>query len=167
MEGAGSSGATEGTGICPSCHAIPREGFASCREMWERLQLQSLSNFAYARFHRPIVDAYALQHPEPYCRSAKSYAAHLTGICVAVEHHGDARVNLAVQRWLSGNPEIDKPPLPGARGALTIADVLAADGPEQVRAALQAWFHSTWQAYAAHHELARAWIREALGAGRA
>src|SRR5207248_4161785 len=98
--------------------------------------------------HRLIVDAYSLQHPERYCLSARSYAAHLTGLLAAMEHGSKPEVLRALQRWLSGRQVLEKPPLPEARGDVTIASVLAtADRPAMERAAL-VWAESAWAAYA-------------------
>jgi len=66
------------------------------------LSVRASTDPFYARLHRLAVDAYALQHPDEYCRSAKSLAAHLTGACAAIDREADVeRINDAVQRWLS------------------------------------------------------------------
>jgi len=150
------------TAACPSCGSLPVAAFADCDAMWDHLLAESFSNFAYGRFHRAIVDAYSLQHPEEYCESAKSYAAHLTGMCIAVEHSGDGRVNAAVQCWLSADPKIDKPMVPAERGRLTLASVIEVEAPAEIAAALEAWFADVWGAYGAQHEVTHAWIRALL-----
>lgn len=70
--------------------------------MFEEFGARSFADPPYWRVHRMMVDAYCLQHPERYCVSAKSLAAHLTGLCCAFEHGGHPSVNAAVQRWLNG-----------------------------------------------------------------
>lgn len=150
-------------GACPSCGALPREGFDSCQAMWDELLAKSFSEFAFARFHRQIVDAYSLQHPDPYCKSARSYAAHLTGLCCHVEHEANPRVNQTIQRWLSGRPALEKPAVPEARGQLTLAHVLPASSPSDTAARLDEWFNEVWSAYSEHHETARSWIGLAMG----
>jgi hypothetical protein len=137
-------------------------GFAGCGAMWDHLLAESFSNFAYGRFHRAIVDAYSLQHPDEYCASAKSYAAHLTGMCVAVEYGGDDGVNTAVQRWLSAGPQIDKPAVPAERGRLTLASVIEVEAPTAIAAALEVWFADVWGAYGGQHEVTHGWIRPLL-----
>jgi hypothetical protein len=120
-----------------------------------------------ARFgaaHRLAVDAYSMQHPNEYGRSGKSYAAHLTRLCCAMEHGGEASVYAAIPRWLSGAAPPPKPPVLERRGALTIAQVRGADGPEENERRVRAWAESVWAAYASQHETARAWVRSALGA---
>lgn len=147
---------------CPSCGARPLDGRRDCEAMWEELLAETFSNFAFARFHRQIVDVYCLQHPGRYCVSAKSYAAHLTGLCCFVEHGGEAAILSAVQTWLSGNPELDKPPVPAERGSLTLTHVLEVDSPSAVEAAVDEWSRDVWKAYSEQHDAARRWIRAAL-----
>ena len=142
---------------CPACGAAlgGREG---CGRAFEELGLRRFSDVRYARWSRVTIDAYSLQHPDEYMRSAKSFAAHLTGAAAAIERAGDAeRVNDLVVRWLSTSPALVRPvePAPGQRGGLTIADVLGVDDPAN---AIPAWTRSAWHAYAPLHATARAWI---------
>ena len=65
------------------------EEFADCQEMFDHLLARSFSDLTYGRFHRIFVDLYSLQHPDKYCASAKSFAAHLTGLCCVMEHSCD------------------------------------------------------------------------------
>jgi hypothetical protein len=41
-----------------------------------------------------------VQH-DKYILSGRSLAAHLTGVCIALEHAGDESLLRAVQQWLS------------------------------------------------------------------
>ena len=82
-------------------------------------------------------------------RSAKSLAAHLTGVCAVIEReHEVSRINDAVQRWLSRNPVLERPAPPTSRGTFTVADL--GDDPSGVRA----WATSTWEAWTEHHAVA-------------
>lgn len=142
---------------CPECGAAVggREG---CARAFEELGMRRFSDLRYARWNRLMVDAYSLQHPAEYMRSAKSLAAHLTGTAAALERPGETdRLNDAVVRWLSTNPPLVRPsePRAGSRGAVTIADVLAADDPA---ATIPAWARSAWTAWSALHPLAREWL---------
>lgn len=132
--------------------------------MWDDLLARSFSDFGYARFHRQIVDLYAMQHPEEYCRSAKSYVAHLTGLCCHAERDGNTAIQEAVQRWLSTNPTLSKPPVADRRGDVTLIEVLEAEYPEGIAPALERWTRSVWEAYGEVHDLARRWIEEAFAA---
>jgi hypothetical protein len=111
-----------------------------------------------------IVDAYCLRHPDRYCVSAISLAAHLSGLCVAVEHPGrEQPLNDAVQRWLSGRPRLEKPPLPDRRGSMRIADVRRAAVPDDHEAVAQRWAFGVWAAYRDLQPIARVWIDAAHG----
>jgi hypothetical protein len=106
--------------------------------------------------------AVSSKHPERYCVSAKSLAAHLTGLCWALEYSGHLSGLKALQRWLDGRARIDKPELPAFRGALTVADVIGATNPEERAAAIGRWARTTWEAYSDLQALARRWVEEAL-----
>jgi hypothetical protein len=132
--------------------------------MFDELQAREWEN----RYELPAapdgVDAFALQHPDRYCASAKSFAAHLTGLCAAVAHNSHPSVLQATRRWLDGKRPLVKPALPTNRGALTIAEVSVQIDPVPYAHAVQRWARCTWAACSALHALARAWIQEALKA---
>jgi hypothetical protein len=153
-------------GVCEDCGATVTEGKAGCRKLFEAVVAREFGDYRYARNHRLTVDAYALQHPEPYMRSGKSFAAHLTGMCAAFEYTDTAKINRIVQQWLSSNPAIDKPDsLPEHRGDLTIVFVHAAADAEEHHQRVWEWARSVWEAWSGYHVLARQLIGEALEAG--
>lgn len=149
--------------ICEDCGAAAVQGKAGCREVFEEILAKEFSDYRYGKIHRLTVDAYALQHPEAYMRSGKSFAAHLTGMSAALEHEDTLDLNRTVQKWLSSNPSIDKPVhLPEQRGDLTIAYIhSAADADEHVNR-VREWARDIWGAWTEHHNLARAFIRRAI-----
>lgn len=151
--------------VCDSCGAEPTAGFADCQAMWDHVLAESFSNFAYARFHRQIVDAYSLQHPAQYCKSARSYAAHLTGMCCHMEHDSRAALLSRLQAWLSGLEGLEKPALPDSYGELTVAHASGSGGPDEVASRINEWSRSIWRAYRAQHAIARAWIEQATAGG--
>jgi len=67
-------------------------GETGCQKMFEQLVARDFGNVLYFRSHRMLVDTYALQHPESYCASPKSLAAHLTGLCWLLERGGSRAV---------------------------------------------------------------------------
>lgn len=150
---------------CEGCGLEVEGGTAGCRALFDELTARDWAQPVSYRIHRMLVDAYSLQHPEPFCHSAKSLAAHLTGLCVAFEHNSHPHVLKAVNRWLSGNAPVRKPELPGERGAMTVGEVHAAakQGDVAYSAAVQRWARCAWEAYAALHAPARAWVAAALG----
>jgi len=149
---------------CPECRRAIAGGLAACQTDFEALQGRALSEPSSVAIHRLMVDAYSLQHPERYCLSAKSYAAHLTGMLAAMEHASKPEVLRTLQRWLSSGPALKKPPLPESRGELTIASVLATRERLAMDRAIRAWGESAWAAYAPWHDLARRWAAAAFAA---
>ena len=152
---------------CPACGAVLPPGVGECQTLFDELLAREFTDYRYARLHRLTVDTYSLQHPERYMRSPKSFAAHLTGMCAAMEGEGADAVNGAVQRWLNGPRAIERPDdVPaGRRGALTVIYVhQAADADDYLRR-VQEWARSTWAAWETHHAIARKWIEQAGGGG--
>lgn len=150
---------------CAGCGLTVLGGTDGCRARFDAVLVREYEWGVPYLVHRLAVDTYALQHPERYCRSAKSLAAHLTGLCWALEHGGHPAGLRALQRWLSGAAPVVQPDLPATRGALTIADVDAATDAVAYLAAVTRWAQATWQAYASLQPLARRWVQEALGWG--
>ena len=111
---------------------------------------------------RLAVDCYACQH-DRYILSGRSLAAHLTGVCIAIEHGGDPALLRAVQQWLSKTRELAKPAVPEHRGDVTINEVIAA-APEERHDVVLRWAAASWRAWSGHQEQARGWIAAARGA---
>lgn len=154
---------TEDGDTCSGCRLAVPGAAAGCQRLFDALIARDFSDVLFFRVHRLAVDTYSLQHPERYCASAKSLAAHLVGMCWILEMQGNAAVGgEPIRRWLDGPKRLPKPELPTFRGSLTIADVLAADTPSQYAAAVRRWAESTWSAYAALQGLARGWAHDAL-----
>jgi hypothetical protein len=149
---------------CEGCGLIVAGGTEGCQALFDAETARGYADTRFAGQHRLVVDVYSLQHPEPYCRSAISLAAHLTGVCVGLEHPGRAtELNARIQRWLSSRPVLDKPRLPGSRGRLTVAGVRATTSPLEHRTAVDDWARETWAAYAGLQAIARAWVARVAG----
>jgi hypothetical protein len=149
--------------VCSSCGLAVAGGIEGCQRLFESIGLREYEDVRFARYHRIVVDVYAMQHPDRYGRSAKSFAAHLTGLCAWLEDETTAMVtNAAVQRWLNGPSPIVKPELPPTYGAITIRELVDTDDPVRYRELLLRWARSTWDAYASLHATARAWIATSL-----
>jgi hypothetical protein len=146
---------------CRGCgHPSGTEG---CQAVFDELGARAHGHLAYGRMRRLLVDTYCLQHP-PYIESAKSFAAHLLGVCAALERENNPVIVNAIHRWLSGPARLEKPAVPEFRGELTIASVaeLAEADPAVYARAVRTWARTTWAAYAAHHPLAHRWITEMM-----
>jgi hypothetical protein len=149
--------------MCPECGAVVDGGRAACQKLFDEVLAREFGDYRYAREHRLTVDVYSLQHPAEYMRSAKSYAAHLTGMYAALEDATAATTNRAVQQWLNGPSCLTRPdhPPPRQRGALTVVHVYEAhDAIEHLRR-VREWADATWDAWRGYHNVAKEWIEEA------
>jgi len=143
---------------CAECGLRTAAGGADCAGLRDLLFARDFEQPArYWQYHRLAVDSYCVQH-SPYVRSAKSLAAHLCGLCVAVERGNDQELLGGIHKWLSTNPRLDKPELPVSRGALTIGHVSGIEDPALYGRAVGEWARSTWDAYRDLHQIAREWL---------
>lgn len=144
---------------CDECGWTAAGGRAGCRARFDACLARDFSDARYFAAHRLFVDAYCLQHPDQFCRSAKSLAAHLVSLCWIIEGGVSAAVGPdRLQSWLNGPPQIGKPALPERRGTLTIGAVPLNAEPDAWAAAVRGWAASAWEAYSALHPEARAWL---------
>lgn len=156
-----------GTRRCSGCGLAVAGGDDGCNALFNDLAGRSFSDIRFGGVHRMAVDAYALQHPDRYCISAKSLVAHLCGLCELIERDGNpAMPNRHLRQWLDGSVDITKPALPAEHGRTTIGDVLAIDSPPAYREAVGAWASDVWMAYAELHGLAREWLDRAYAESR-
>lgn len=150
---------------CPDCGAAVDGGRAGCQKLFDEILAREFGDYRYASEHRLTVDAYSLQHPAEYMRSAKSYAAHLTGMYAALEIENTTSANRAVQRWLGGRKILKRPgePAQQERGTFTIVHPYEAETPEEHLRRVREWAVSTWAAWYSYHDLAKQWVAEATG----
>lgn len=146
---------------CPSCGAPDVEGLEGCHRLFEDLMSREFSQPELFRVHRLTVDCYSMQHPEKYMVSAKSWVAHVTGMCWSLEGDDGFEVSVSLSRWLDGNPSLPRfsSPPPGKRGELTVQHVHSAPDSAGHVARVREWALSVWAAWAEHHEQAREWVR--------
>jgi hypothetical protein len=154
---------------CPECGAAVSRGREACQKLFDAVLAREFGDYRYGRLHRLTVDVYSLQHPAEYMRSAKSYAAHLTGMYAALEQGNTVETNRAVQRWLDGARVLRRPdnPPPRQRGVLTIIHVHEAVDPEDHIRRVREWALSAWAAWGAYHQFARQWVEQATADRRA
>ena len=147
---------------CGGCGRAIAGGTAGCRARFEALLARDFSDARFFGVHRLFVDCYCLQHPDEFCVSAKSLAAHLVGLAAIVEGESSPATGSAdLRNWLDGNRALAKPALPAGRGAMTLADLEGIDEPGPWREAVSRWAASIWAAYAPLHGLAREWLAQA------
>ncbi len=149
---------------CPECGASVMGGRAGCQAVWDEISARAYSDPAYVATRDLAFDAYCLQHLKRYCRSAKSYAAHLTRLCCGLEYDGDPKVYDAIQKWLNGAVAIERPHTPSHRGQMTVADLRAARNAQEHTRLVHDWVNNVWKAYTAQHDIARNWIETAQSA---
>jgi hypothetical protein len=153
---------------CAGCGLLTAGGVDGCQRLFDDESAREYGDPRFAVRRRMIVDTYCLQHPDRYCVSAISLAAHMTGLAIAVERRDqEHRFNAAVQRWLSGRPRLDKPSLPANRGSMTIANLRKTIGVANHDEVAERWAADVWTAYAELHQTARDWVRAATEPVRA
>lgn len=146
---------------CAGCGAAVEGGTASCRALFDEVLVRDYSDPAYFRCHKLVVDCYALQHPDEFCRSAKSLASHLVGLSMAIESGPADRPSVALKRWLDGSVKLAKPSLPAERGSITLSDLPMDGTAEGWCIAVPEWAEEVWSAYTPLHSLVREWRRAA------
>jgi hypothetical protein len=154
---------TNNAEVCADCGLRTGPGEPTCAALRDALLARDFEQPAlYWKYHRMAIDAYCVQHAA-YVKSAKSLAAHLCGLCVALEHGNLADTMKGIQQWLSTNPKLEKPELPGFRGSVTIANVFGIDDPVAYGRAVEVWARSAWEAYRDLQPIAREWLARSAG----
>jgi hypothetical protein len=141
---------------CPDCGAL-LGGRTGCDAAFHQLGARALSDARFAYRRRAVVDAYCLQHPA-YIDSLKSFAAHLCGLCAAVERAHDPRADRTIWSDLRLPAEAAKPIIPVRRGTLTLVEAYRAATPHAFQAAVDGWIADVWAGWREHHALARSWL---------
>jgi hypothetical protein len=122
---------------CPDCGAL-LGGQTGCDTAFHELGARALSDVRFAYRRRAVVDAYCLQHPA-YIDSLKSFAAHLCGLCAAVERAHDPRAGRTIWSDLSVPADAATSPIRAYRGTLTLLDAHRAATAGAFRTAVDAW----------------------------
>jgi hypothetical protein len=147
---------------CPECGAAISDGRAGCQALLDSLNTRARTDMAYAPTLRLAFDTYCMQHPDTYCRSAKSYAAHLMGLCCGTDFAGNPAIYAVIHRWLNGPKALEKPPVLTDRGAMTVVDIASAPDAATYGQLVHQWAACVWASYHSQHQLAHDWIAAAL-----
>ena len=152
-----------GTDSCPECGAQGVGGAEGCNVLFQEVVGREFSQPELFQVHRMTVDAYSLQHPAQYMKSAKSAVAHLIGMCWALEGEEGPHIAMAMSRFLDGTPQFDRPdpPPPLSRGRRDITYIHSAPDSAAHIERVKEWAQGTWVAWSQHHEQARDWVRQA------
>jgi hypothetical protein len=146
---------------CTRCGAVVSGGTAGCLRLFQEVLALEYTDPAYGAVHLLTVDAYALQHSEDH--GPRSNAFHLIRLCMMLEYGDDTRIGHGSRWWqasVGGKREIPFLEPPADRGALTIADVHGAAGPEEHAERVHRWARSVWEAWGIYHEWVRQWLQE-------
>ncbi len=168
---------------CPDCGAPILAGRRACRELFhevnQRLQADTWPRLsetrpaslgetrprvaaAAVRIGRLLVDSYALQHLDPYCRTAKELIYHIASLCCGLEFGGSPAIYATLQRSIDGHFQAARPTRPGDLGDLTIV-ILTDDTDDNDRIdRVEAWAQSVWDAYSNLQPLGRDWIKRVM-----
>jgi Family of unknown function (DUF5946) len=148
---------------CAGCGLEIEGGADGCRAILNEMLALHFGNAAYFGAHRLFVDTYAVQHPDSYCVSFKSMAAHLAHLCWSLEHGGSRAVpSEAIRRWVERHPGLEKPPLGRVPYRVTVADVAGTSVAAEHHRAVLRWARATWEAHAELHATVRLWVKWAL-----
>jgi hypothetical protein len=149
-------------GRCSQCGA-PVADDAGCDALFHEVGLRLQGDPGLMHFRTQFIDAYCCQH-EPYIRSAKSFAAHLVGLCLAMElGQTGPQVSILISRWLNGRgpPDLSKATSPIPRASITIGDVAQAGTSAELQVLVKRFAESVWAAWKSEHDTARRWARAA------
>jgi hypothetical protein len=168
---------------CPDCGAPILGGRRACRELFhevnQRLQADTWPRLsetrpaslgetrprvaaAAVRIGRLLVDSYALQHLDPYCRTAKELIYHIASLCCGLEFSRSAAIYAALQHSIDGPFPGDRPTPPLHLGKLTITSVSEAVTDADRVERIEAWARSVWDAYSELRNLGREWLKRAM-----
>ncbi len=148
--------------FCPDCGGAVRGGVAGCRKRFEELQARNHRSGSISLL-RMCVDAYCLQHPEPYMHSAKSETGHLASICWQLEYAASPAIWQKLQKHLNDRQDEPRLAVPATKGKITIADVFSLQDGAAYQAKVREWAESAWQAWSQHHATVRSWVSHAIG----
>jgi len=147
-------------------------GRQACQDLFNdvALRVRALAWTDSLKTWRLMHDVYDIQHEEDFCGRYRGLAAHLGGVCWALEHGGAESGYRALQKLIERDPWKGQsyPPDPGIprdRGAITVASLREASDPERFVNGVDRWARSTWTAYASLQPLARQWVQQALAGG--
>ena len=165
--GAGGKKAGQHPASCPECGAEGVGGAEGCNAVFREVVGREFSQPELFQVHRLTVDAYSLQHPAEYMKSAKSAVAHLMGMCWAMERSDGPHVARAMSRFLDGTPKFERPdpPPPLSRGELNVTYIHSAPDSRAHISRVKKWARGAWEAWHEHHDQARQWVMEAQEEG--
>lgn len=134
----------------------------SNQEQYHELAYYTLAHSDAAFIHQHIVDAFHAQHATENTKPI-TLAFSLIGLYLYLEHGYSGRaVQQAHTQLAKHSQQWDAFELPNFRGAITVAEVLAAPAGDQRDDMIRNWCRSVWDAWEASHPLIRALVKANL-----
>lgn len=135
------------------------ESTPGCWAAFGRVLAREYEDQRFFGVHRLTVDAYAVQHPGvPSRQSIQSVGVHLVRLCLFLEHQlTPEKANAAMLLAAKHKAQYHWLEPPASLGALTIADIDAAENFEAHQSAVRAWARQMWEVWSPHHADVRAW----------
>lgn len=148
---------------CPECGGQVEGGRGGCQALFDEIEYAMQDDLRIAAIHRLALDAYAMQHVESYCESAKSYAAHLIGLWWGVQHLDDPAPVASVLGILNRNLKLIKPPVLKDRGSIMLPEVMRRyhddSDVDAFVSDVRAWVLDVWDAYADQERFVQVWLK--------
>ena len=155
---------------CPGCglemplsQRVYDRKFHASAECWsvfeEVLAAEFQNSVLFGQAHQLTVDAYAVQHAGGN-HPDKSVCVHLVGLHLVLERSvAPVDVPRRLQRLASRAtwPHLEPPE---EQACLTVCDVALADSPQTHALRVREWATQVWQAWSAHHDIARDLARD-------
>ena len=145
---------------CPDCGAPILGGRGACRAFFHSLNAATGGPPRSLRTMRLMTDCYALQHLDPFCRTAKELIYHLTSLCCGLEYDGSPAIYRALQQSVDGVFTGERPVPPGTLGAFTVLHLRGITTAEDLERRVDEWAQTIWQAWSVQQDAARGWIRQ-------
>jgi hypothetical protein len=134
----------------------------TAQELFDELSFYTLAHGSPRFIHQHAVDAFAVQMADESTKTIKIFFG-LMGLYLFVEKGFSGRevqrahMNLAKKRM-----ELPRPELPAERGAITVAELMAAEAGEARDKAIEAWCGSVWESCREARPIVVGFLREKL-----
>jgi len=131
------------------------------RDQYHELSYYTLAHGNPSFIHQHVVDAYTAQCASESSKPV-SVAFALIGLYLAVEENRSGKdVQRMHMKLAKKRREWPRFALPQQRGAITVADVMAAPAGDRRDDMIRQWCASVWAAWMESHAQVRALLREA------
>jgi hypothetical protein len=163
---------SSGRALCPGCGVgLPDRGLepdrkfnasGECRDLFNELSYYTLAHGDPRFLHQHAIDAYEAQHLRESGPTITG-AFSLGGLCLALERGCSGRqVQKMHMRMANRSKDWPRFPAPTTVGALTVADVVAAEPGIERDQRIVDWCRSVWEAWSAEQPRVREMLDRVL-----